>query len=123
MKNIFAVSALVLAMGVYGNAMAQNASAPAGGFQGPGIAPSTVAQALEMSDETAVVLVGSIEKSLGNEKYLFKDATGTVTIEVDNEDWKGINVAPKDVIEIKGEIDKEMMKDVKIDVDVVTLKK
>lgn len=123
MKNIFAVSALVLAMGVYGNAMAQNASAPVGGFQGPGIAPSTVAQALEMSDETAVVLVGTIEKSLGNEKYLFKDTTGTVTIEVDNEDWKGLNVAPKDVIEIKGEVDKEMMKDVKIDVDMVTLKK
>ena len=84
--------------------------------------PSTVAQVLTYSDDTPVVVNGQIEKSLGNEKYLFKDSTGSVTIEIDDEDWRGLNVTPKDTITIRGEIDKDLFK-TEIDVDSVSLKK
>ena len=114
MKKIFAVSALALALGMSGAASAQMVS---GGFQGPGLAPMSVADALKLNDDTAVVLVGQIERSLGDEKYLFKDASGTVTVEIDNEDWRGLNVTPQDTVILNGEIDKEMFKDTKIDVD------
>ena len=114
MKKIFAVSALALALGMSGAVSAQMVS---GGFQGPGLAPMSVADALKLNDDTAVVLVGQIERSLGDEKYLFKDASGTVTVEIDNEDWRGLNVT------LNGEIDKEMFKDTKIDVDSIALKK
>ena len=110
MKKIFAVSALALALGMSGAASAQMVS---GGFQGPGLAPMSVAD----------VLVGQIERSLGDEKYLFKDASGTVTVEIDNEDWRGLNVTPQDTVILNGEIDKEMFKDTKIDVDSIALKK
>lgn len=119
MKNILAISALALTVGVFGVA---NAQQPAGGFQGPGLAPSTVAQAKDMSDDTAVVLVGQIEKNLGGEKYSFKDATGSVIVEIDNEDWNGISVQPTDTIEISGQVDKDLL-ELEIDVDTVTLKK
>lgn len=120
MKKIFAVSALALALGMSGAASAQMVS---GGFQGPGLAPMSVANALKLNDDTAVVLVGQIERSLGDEKYLFKDASGTVTVEIDNEDWRGLNVTPQDTVILNGEIDKEMFKDTKIDVDSIALKK
>lgn len=119
MKNIFTVSALALVLGLSGQAEAQNA----GGFQGPGLAPVKVADALKMKDDSAVILTGQIEKSLGNEKYLFKDGSGTVTVEIDHEDWKGLNVSPKDTVIISGEVDKEMLKETEIDVDSIVLKK
>lgn len=53
MKKIFAVSALALALGMSGAASAQMVS---GGFQGPGLAPMSVADALKLNDDTAVVL-------------------------------------------------------------------
>lgn len=115
MKNILAVSALALTLGVYGTASAQ--------FQGPGLSSVSVAEALKMNDDTPVVLVGQIEKSLGNEKYLFKDASGTVTIEIDNEDWHGLKVNPTDMVIINGEVDKEMLRETEIDVDTIALKK
>ena len=114
MNKLLSVSVLSLAIGFSANAMAA--------FQGPGIAPTTVAEALKLSDDTAVVLTGQIEKSLGNEKYQFKDASGTVVIEIDDEDWKGVDVRPEDVIVIRGEIDKDLLT-TEIDVDSVELKK
>lgn len=120
MKNTLAVSALVLGLAVAGNSFAQQA----GGFQGPGVKleQMTVTQALELQDDSQVILVGQIEKSLGNEKYTFKDASGSVTVEIDDDDWKGLSVKPEDTIIIKGEVDKGMFK-TEIDVDTVELKK
>jgi len=91
-------------------------------FQGPELDAVTVAEALQMKDDTAVVLNGQIEKSLGDEKYLFKDATGSITVEIDDEDWHGLDVTPESVVTIKGEVDKEMLS-TEIDVDMVELKK
>lgn len=114
MKKMLSVSVFSLGLAFAGNAFA--------GFQGPGLDPTTVAKALDMGDEAAVVLVGQIEKSLGNEKYQFKDATGTIVVEIDDEDWRGVNVKPEDTIIIRGEVDKELLK-TEIDVDSVELKK
>ena len=124
MNNCITASAFVVALGLSTSALASGFTGPqqAGGFQGPGLAPSSVAEALKLNDDTPVVLVGQIEKSLGDEKYLFKDASGSVTVEIDNEDWRGVTVTPKDTIVIQGEIDKDFFK-TEIDVDSVALKK
>lgn len=96
-----------------------------GGFEGPDINKNnvTVEQALKMSDETRVVIVGQIVNSLGDEKYTFKDSTGEVIVEIDDEDWNGLKVKPENVIEITGEVDKELMETTKIDVDLIVIKK
>src|SRR5699024_969863 len=124
MNKFITDSAFVVALGLSTSALASGFTGPqqAGGFQGPGLAPSSVAEALKLNDDTPVVLVGQIEKSLGDEKYLFKDASGSVTVEIDNEDWRGVTVTPKDTIVIQGEIDKDFFK-TEIDVDSVALKK
>lgn len=114
MNKLLSTSVLTLAVTFSSGAFAA--------FQGPGPAPVTVAEALQMKDDTAVVLNGQIEKSLGHEKYLFKDATGSVTVEIDDEDWRGLDVKPQDMVTIKGEVDKEMFS-TEIDVDHIELKK
>lgn len=92
------------------------------GFTGPnGTAVMTVEQAKKMPDDSNVVLRGNIEKALGDEKYVFKDETGSIVVEIDDDDWGGQNVSPEDKVEIRGEVDTHMMKPTDIDVDSIKL--
>lgn len=124
MKKIFLALITIFASVQLANAQFTN-NQNAGGFNGPR-APSmktiTVQQALDMSDDSIVVLEGKIANSLGDEKYLFKDNTGEVIIEIDDEDWHGVNVTPDTTLEIVGELDKEFMEKTKIDVKSFTVK-
>ncbi len=96
-----------------------------GGFEGPMAGSNnvmTVKQALDLSDNSRVVLKGRIINSLGDEKYTFSDGTAEVIVEIDDEDWSGRKVTPQDTIEIFGELDKEMFEPTKIDVDSFNIK-
>lgn len=78
-----------------------------GGFDGPSISVSTVAQAKQMSDDQKVVLQGYIIQSLGDKDYMFKDDTGSIQIKVDHQYWRGQVITPQDLIEIRGEVEKD----------------
>lgn len=78
----------------------------------------TVAETLKKPDDAYVILQGNIIKRLGSEEYLFQDATGKITIEIDDDKWLGQTISPNDKIEITGEIDKEFYS-IKIDVNSV----
>ena len=96
-----------------------------GGFEGPNanqLAIITVQEALNLNDDAKVVLQGNIVNSLGDEKYTFKDTTGEIVVEIDDEDWLDVKVTPEKTVEIMGEVDKEANEPTKIDVDVVTIK-
>lgn len=96
-----------------------------GGFVGPeGNAAKVISiqEALNLSDDSRVSLEGKIVNSLGDEKYTFKDATGEIIIEIDDEDWNGNKVTPEDTIVINGEVDKDVNETTKIDVDTFTIK-
>ena len=121
MNKFTALTSLALIFGLADGASAQ--MMPLGGFQGPGLPIMTVAEALKVSDDTPVKLEGKIEKSLGDEKYLFKDASGSITIEIDDDDWKGVTATPNDTLVIEGEVDSGMFEATEIDVNTVTLKK
>ncbi len=91
---------------------------PNGGFSGSGVVPMTVENVKQMKDDTNVVLQGNIIQKIKHEKYLFQDATGSIVVEIDNDDWNGLVVTEKDKVEIVGEVDKDFWrKDAKIDVD------
>lgn len=122
MKKLFITAGLIL-FGTPVFAQFAGGQAPAGGFSGPGLSLSTVAQALSMRDDTPVVLQGSIEQSLGDEKYLFKDATGSVIADIDNKHWQGQAVTPQNTVEIAGTVDKEVFDKTEIDVSSVRLVK
>lgn len=96
-----------------------NTTSQQGGFTGPkSTGAVTVVQAKQMRDDSKVVLRGTIVKQLGHEKYLFKDNTGEITIEIDDDDWHGLTIGPNDQVEIFGEVDKDW-NSVEIDVDSV----
>jgi uncharacterized protein (TIGR00156 family) len=97
----------------------QPAVTQGGGFVGPGLETITVKEALTQGDDSYVNLKGQIVRHLGKDKYLFKDATGEIIIDIDNNKWNGLTITPSDVIEIKGEIDKDWTS-LEIDVDYIS---
>ena len=83
---------------------------------------TTVSEALLMEDNSPVALVGTITQNLGDEKYQFTDNTGTIVVEIDNEDWNGITPSPNDMVDITGEIDKNGNV-VEVDAETIALSK
>ena len=110
----FVCSPPAFSLAAFSNSSGQKTAV--GGFSGPGPGFLTVEQAKGMSDDSYVALKGSIVQQIGGEKYMFKDATGTITVEIDNDVWQGQNVGPQDVVEIHGELDKDLFSS-EIDVD------
>ncbi len=107
MKKIALASALVFASSTAAFA-AQQAPMVKGGFTGPSVVShTTVKTALNAADDEAVVLTGYITHSLGNEEYTFKDATGEITIEIDDDEWHGLEATPETKLVIHGEADKD----------------
>ena len=82
----------------------------------------TVAKAKTLKDDTYVSLKGNILSKTGDEKYLFQDKTGTIEIEIDDDNWRGVEVGPNDTVIIEGEVDKDWNK-VSIDVNSIKLAK
>lgn len=115
MKKMIPFTVLAFLLGLSFEASAKS------GYTGPSPSPITVAEAKKLKDDAPVVLMGKIEKSLGGEKYTFRDATDSVTVEIDDEDWAGIIVGPNDLVEIHGEVDKSFSS-FEIDVDKVVKK-
>ncbi|ROR08950.1 uncharacterized protein (TIGR00156 family) [Erwinia sp. JUb26] len=91
-----------------------------GGFNGPNGTVATVKQAQDMSDDAWVTMRGNIEKRIGDEDYLFRDATGTMTVEIDHKRWQGQTVGPKDTVELQGKLDKDFNS---LELDVKQIKK
>jgi uncharacterized protein (TIGR00156 family) len=67
----------------------------------------TVEEAKKLRDDSSVQLQGNIVRALGDEKYTFRDASGEIVVEIDNDVWRGVTVGPGDKVEIRGEIDKD----------------
>ena len=82
----------------------------------------TVAFQVKIGDRVLISKYGGTEVKFGDEKYTFKDETGEVVVEIDDEDWRGVKVTPENTITINGEVDKEMFEPTKIDVDSVIVK-
>ena len=82
-------------------------AAHADGFNGPGNKPraATAVEVADLPDEAEVVLTGYIVRALGDERYEFQDDSGTLTVEIDDDEWRGIEVNPQDQVELAGEVD------------------
>ena len=78
----------------------------------------SIADALKMQDDAMVSIQGNIVKQLSNDKFQFKDSTGTMTVDIDHDKWAGIPSNTKDTLELIGEIDKDM-NSTELDVDLV----
>lgn len=101
-KMLVALSA-ISCLALSGNVSAQE---NAGGYTGPSVEVISVDQAKGMSDDTFVVLRGNISQNIGEETYIFTDASGNINVEIDDEIWNGTKVGAADMVEIRGEVDK-----------------
>lgn len=89
-----------------------------GGFVSDKETIVTVKQVNEMRDDVPVIVQGHILQRMGDEKYLFEDSTGSITVEIDDDDWRGQTISPSDTVKLYGEVDRGIFK-TQIEVDYV----
>lgn len=77
----------------------------------------------ELKDDSAVIIQGHIIQQLEEDKYLFKDETDEVVVDIDKKAWNNVDVRSSDIIQLKGKVDKDFADDVEIDVEKVSLVK
>ena len=104
----------------------QGGSAPkAGGFQGPTtqVDITTVAKAKKSWDDARVELTGNIvERVAGSDdKYIFRDGTGEIVIDLDYEIFAGRTVTPETKVRLFGKVDKDFMEETQVDVKVMEI--
>jgi uncharacterized protein (TIGR00156 family) len=108
----------------------------AAGYTGPGgqagntgataaAAVETVKAATAAPEDTPVVLEGHITKKLAiqgrDNRYEFKDATGTIQLDVDSDKWP-VDITDQQRVRIVGEVDLDNGKQ-EVDVDVIQVLK
>ena len=131
MKKVLISSVLALALASSLNAAGgfnagtnANVNANVGGFTGPGaVAVNTVQGALNAYDDTIVTLTGKITRQVAHEKYEFRDNTGTIIVEIDDDEWYGVQAGPNDTVQIRGEVDSDTFRRNEIDVKFITIVK
>ena len=94
-------------------------------FSGPGTTPTvtSAAQVADAPDDASCVLEGNIvEKITGkSDKYIFKDTSGQVVVDIDLKVFAGRDVTPAMRVRLEGEVDKEMMRPNEVDVKILTI--
>lgn len=72
-------------------------------------------------DDQLVTLEGYLVEQVKHEKYTFRDATGTVLVEIDDEVFMGQRVDPKTKVCLEGEFEKDMLEKDEVDVHKLTI--
>jgi len=66
----------------------------------------SVTEVVSLPDNTPVVMRGRITKNMGNNIFVFEDASGTIMMEIDEESWNGNTVRVDDIVTVYGNVDK-----------------
>jgi len=118
-----AVTATAQPAGYTGPSNTPKAAASQGSYAGPSNVPLlTVKQLLDTGkDDQHARLQGRIVSHDGGDRYTFEDATGRITVEIDDEDFPaGQAVSAQQRVELLGEFDKGLRK-TEFEVDRITL--
>lgn len=83
-----------------------SATSAKGGFVSGAETIATVKQVMEMRDDVPVIVKGNIVQRMGDEMYLFEDSTGTIRVEIDDDEWRGQTITPTDTVKLYGEVDR-----------------
>ena len=79
----------------------------------------SVQEVRNMPDDSPVIIRGYMLRQNGENSYVFQDDTGTINLEIDEEDWAGQTFAPTDFVEVWGEVDKNGMSVTEVDVTAI----
>lgn len=82
----------------------------AAGYTGPdgSMTATTVKTALDARDDTPVTLQGYIIKRLKGDHYEFQDVSGTIEVEIDDDEWPGTQINEKTQVKLYGEVDRHL---------------
>ena len=125
MKKLLALTSIIFVMtastvyaGYEDNTQYNNA---VGGYTGSSQDKVTTVSAVKtFADNSYISLQGNIVSKIGKEKYLFKDSTGTITVEIDDKVWAGTTVNANDTVKITGEVDKDF-NSLSVEVDTISV--
>lgn len=78
-----------------------------GGFVDNNANLTTAAKVKDLKDDAWVKLRGNITERLSDDRYTFRDESGTVVVEIDHKRWNGVTVTPQDKVELQGKVDKD----------------
>ena len=123
MKKSLFMSICVLTAVLSGNTVyGQGFSGPGSGVNTEQAQTVTVIQARSLFKNSLVILTGNIVQSLGRERYIFRDSTGDITIDIDRDLWAllDLSVSVNDRVEIGGKVDVEKRL---VEIDVKYIKK
>lgn len=93
-------------------------------YTGPSTFPDykSVAEVLKNPvDDAPVTLEGHLVKQVAKEKYLFRDGSGEIRVEIDKELMPATPVHEKTLVRIRGEVETSFMQSPEIEVDALTL--
>lgn len=91
-------------------------------FVGGQSSVTTVKQLLDNGrDDQLATVEGFLVKQVRHEKYLFRDASGEMLVEVDDEVFQGQRVDPKTKVRLDGELERDFMEKDKLDVYRLTI--
>ena len=96
-----------------GHAAAQTFGPPASRMAAKTV---TVQQAKALADDTEVVVEGRITSRIRDEHYRFEDSSGWIEVEIDDDDWNGVETTASQTLRLIGEVEKSR-RSVKLDVD------
>ncbi|MBJ9986969.1 NirD/YgiW/YdeI family stress tolerance protein [Acinetobacter sp. S40] len=82
---------------------------------------ATVQQVAKMKDESGVTLTGQITKHIKSDHYEFKDRSGTISLEIDDDIWRAAGLKVGDHVRVVGEVDTHRYKPT--DIEVVKIEK
>ena len=74
-------------------------------------------------EDAPVTLEGYLTKKVAKEKYMFSDGKNEIKVEIDNEDFPTTPVNEKTRVQIRGEVDREILRNPEIDVKHVLIVK
>ena len=67
--------------------------------------PTTISEARNLPHDSWVILAGNITLALpGGRQYSFRDSSGEMVIEIDQNVWRGLFIGESDLVEISGEL-------------------
>ena len=118
-----ATAAIAQPAGYTGPSNVPQATNATGPYSGPSNVPlMTVKQLLETGrDDQIARLQGRLVSFEGDERYIFEDATGRITVEIDNEYFPaGQSISAEQKVELTGEFDEGLRK-TEFEVDRLTL--
>lgn len=77
------------------SATASQTQTQQGGFVDNNANLTTAAKVKDLKDDAWVKLRGNITERLSDDRYTFRDETGTVVVEIDHKRWNGVTVSPR----------------------------